>query len=298
LFINSTDIEFNSTAPTEGSNITISAVVKNIGYTTAYNFVVNFYDGNPSRGGTKINGDKVVSSLESGTNVTLNVTWIATLDLHEIWVIADAQGNVTEINELNNNASRNITIPVWHYVAGNTTGDLDLEDLTARKVYSWNMSNYTTTNIFAADTDSNVKWGSLLAMGRNSTNETNFNDFADIDSAMNMSNFTDNVNKSFTSGGSAKELRNMTIFGRTVYDIPIVNSTNTSAFITGILWDSNDTNPGVYNGTQDLVFVTQAGDRQQGAYGYYDFEIRVPARLREYIKPNNYNSITFYVEIK
>ena len=76
------------------------------------------------------------------------------------------------------------------------------------------------------------------------------------------------------------------------------NSTNNTNFATGILWDSNDDSDGEYNETdrEDLVFAAEINKSQQGAYGVYDYELRVPAKLRDYKGPNS-EAAAFYVEI-
>ncbi len=72
------------------------------------------------------------------------------------------------------------------------------------------------------------------------------------------------------------------VYGNTINNVPIVNSTNTSDFVTGILWDYSDINPGEYNGSQDLVFITKINKNKRGMYGIYDYEIDVPSKLRSY----------------
>ena len=47
----------------------------------------------------------------------------------------------------------------------------------------------------------------------------------------------------------------------------------------------------------DLVFVAPSNKDTQGAYGIYDYEIRVPARLREYYTVDN-SGVVFYVEMR
>ena len=79
----------------------------------------------------------------------------------------------------------------------------------------------------------------------------------------------------------------------------MANSINNSNFVTGILWDSSD-DDGDYefneSGKEDLVFVTQINTSSQGAYGIYDYELRVPARLREYSTTDS-SAAAFYLEL-
>ncbi len=77
--------------------------------------------------------------------------------------------------------------------------------------------------------------------------------------------------------------------------MPVINSTNTTNFKTGILWDKSDGNT-EYNGTQDIIFITEINEQQQGSQGIYDFEIKVPALLRNYNAAGT--SVAFYVELK
>ena len=88
------------------------------------------------------------------------------------------------------------------------------------------------------------------------------------------------------------------VFTDTIYNVSIVNSTNNTNFVTGILWDQSDeTGDGQFNGSEDVLFITEIKRNQLGRYGNYDFEIRVPSELKKYKGPD-LNSVTFYVELK
>ena len=108
----------------------------------------------------------------------------------------------------------------------------------------------------------------------------------------------DSVNRTWTLNNAPLDTVNLTIYGTIVYWVPVINSTNTSDFRTGILWDSSDANPGQFNASQDLVFITVVQSQLTGLYGVYDYELNIPARLRQYIVPNNDNSVSFYTELK
>ncbi|NOZ80989.1 MAG: hypothetical protein GXP63_04920, partial [DPANN group archaeon] len=298
LFVNASFITFNTTSPTEGQSILINATIMNIGGTAADFFAVRFYDGRPSSGGSLIGAEINVTNLGADENITVNVTWTAKLDLHTIWVFADYHNNVTETSEDNNNASRNITISAWHFIVGNNSGDLEIHDTDANVAFAWTISNATGTNIYAVDSDGSVSWSALRALGQNSSNATRMDDFTQLDDALNMENFTQNVNTTFTAQGSPRKTGSFIIFGKNQTQVPLANSTNTSSFMTGILWDTSDGGDGNFDGTEDVVFITENKGVKTGAYGNYEFEIRVPALLRQYIAPNNENSITLYLELK
>ena len=63
--------------------------------------------------------------------------------------------------------------------------------------------------------------------------------------------------------------------------------------------DNNNSNNGEFDATdkEDLVFLTQINKNKAGAYGTYDYEMRIPARLREYSATET-SSVVFYTEIK
>ena len=79
-------------------------------------------------------------------------------------------------------------------------------------------------------------------------------------------------------------------------NIPVINSSaNTSNFKTGILWDLSDGGT-EYDGAQDVVFVSELNPGAIGSRGTYDFEIAVPAYLRNYNATGS--TVAFYVELK
>jgi hypothetical protein len=87
-----------------------------------------------------------------------------------------------------------------------------------------------------------------------------------------------------------------------VTNVPEAKSTNNTNFYTGILWDTSDTAPSYYsyNSTPslraDVVFVTQLNYNKLGSYGNYDYELSVPAFLRNY--KNNGENVQLYYEIQ
>ena len=106
----------------------------------------------------------------------------------------------------------------------------------------------------------------------------------------------DSVNNTFTKNNLPILTTSIKSYSRTITNIPVVNSTNTSNFITGILWDSSDLARDDYNGTQDIIFLTQANVKKQGKYGIYDYELKIPADLDDY--KLGAGSVTFYTEIE
>ena len=106
LEITASDINFNETAPKDGTVVLINATVRNTGLNYAYNVVVNFYEGNPASGGAFIGSD-TISSIENNSAGYATVTWNTTgkAGNNEIYVSVDPANSIPEQNEGNNNAS-------------------------------------------------------------------------------------------------------------------------------------------------------------------------------------------------
>ncbi|MBR9699462.1 hypothetical protein GOV09_03345 [Candidatus Woesearchaeota archaeon] len=202
------------------------------------------------------------------------------------------------------NTSGSFSIQAWHIIVGNLSGSLILGNSLGKAITEWTVSNSSGSNIYVADSDSTLNFDSLIALGRNLSNSSRFGDFVELDDLMATTNLTDSVNRTFTSGGSVKKEHNFTVFGSTIYYTPIVNSTNVTTFFTGILWDSSDDDNGGTVGEydsadqEDVVFITEATEPSDGSYGYYAFEISIPARLRAYVSGGDPNSVSLYGEIR
>ncbi|MBN2152864.1 MAG: hypothetical protein JW839_15540, partial [Candidatus Lokiarchaeota archaeon] len=98
-----TDIYLNVSPPTGYQSVTISAIVRNQGGSTASNFYVEFWN-DAHGGGTPVNlGSSFISSLGSGTSTTASVT-VSSIGpgYHMLEARADTTNAVTESNEDNN----------------------------------------------------------------------------------------------------------------------------------------------------------------------------------------------------
>jgi hypothetical protein len=248
----------------------------------------------------QINGNKTVDSLAPNANVTVSVNYTAVLGRNNIFVVVDAPlatyGAVAEADETNNKANNSFIVSLYHIAAGNTTDFLRITNNATRTLFQWDVLNLTGSNVFVADSDSAVSWKNLQAIGRDTANLSASDDFEEIDVAFGSTNYTDSINSTYTSLGAPKTTRTFTVFIETINNVAIINSTNTSNFVTGILWDYSDANPGEYDGTQDLLFITEINQNKTGAYGTYDFEISIPAPLRGYVGGGT--TVDFYTEIK
>jgi hypothetical protein len=292
LEITAQDIVFIPSEPHENETIVVNATVHNRGTKAASNFIVEFYDGDPDSSGVQIYNETV--SIGALTNVSVNTTWIARMGYNNIFVRVDKNNSIIEVNKNNNNANNYFLVSIWQVYYGNVSGRILLDTAVNYSISMW--TDVYATNLFVVKTGSAVVWSSLLAIGRNSDAGQEMNDFVDIDTALNTANYTDSVNRSFTYNSNPKHLENFTIYNLQIQNVSVINSTITSNFITGILWDTSD-GDSEYDGTQDLVFITKINQQKQGKYGTYDYEIAVPAKLRDY-KYSEFNTLTFYVEIK
>jgi len=208
------------------------------------------------------------------------------------WNITAASASLTV------SASGSFTVNAWQILVGNISGSLSLSGFGGTSIIYWAVPNTTGSNIYVSDYDSSISFTDLLPLGKNLSNDTRREDFAELDAVLGTTNDSDSVNHTFTSAGSLVGEHNFTLFSVPVYSVPIVNSTSLSAFVTGILWDTSDDSDGNYDASEDILFITEVQTPQPATYGFYSFEIRVPATLRSYISGGDSSSVALYGEIK
>ncbi len=299
LAIDGGNITFSDATPVEGQNITVNATVFNLGLSAAQDVTVQFWLGDPDNGGTQIGPNQTIASIGPGENATLSQNYTAVIGQNDLYVVVDpptaTNGSISELNESNNKAFNGFQVGLYDIFSGLTVNALRVANGAQVPVWTWNVSNATGSNILVADSDSALSFLALQALGRDTSNASHFSDFATLDTKLGSSGLTDSVNRTWTAGGAPIGTAPMTLFGRQIADVPVIDSTNTSAFRTGILWDMSDGGAS-YNGGQDVAFITQINMSQQGSRGVYDYEIRVPATLRSYTGASP--TVAFYVELK
>jgi len=300
--VNSSSITFNNTEPREGEFIEINASIQNLAGADSSSVTVSFYNGNPLTSGVLIGSDTI--TIQRYSSNLSSVIWNASLGTSQIYVAVDppipTNGTYQEWNESNNLAFKNISVGGWHFFYGDFTQNSEfiLADNVTYKFNAWGKENLTSANVYVADYDSSIDWTALQSIGKTPSGTNSTNDVQEIDSILNMGSFNDSVTNLYWNGSYFKETRNYPIFGYTLTQVPITNSINSSSFKTGILWDTSDDTDNEFNSTdsEDLVFITHSNESTLGSYGITDYEIRVPAKLREY-KPATQESVAFYVEI-
>jgi hypothetical protein len=241
-----------------------------------------------------------------GYNSNLSyLIWNSTIGLNNLFVFVDpptaTNGSFREWNESNNKANINISISSWSYFYGNVLNSsiYSLADRTNNSLREWLVETINTGNIYTTTSDTVISWSDLQAIGKNKTNGNATNDFTDIDTLLGNLAYTDSVSNTYTQAGQIKNIENFTVFSKSIQSVPVTNSTNNSNFITGILWDTKYDTDGQFSQTdkEKLIFATKINKSEDGAYGNYDYELRVPAKLRNY-NTTTTQPVIFYAELQ
>ena len=134
---------------------------------------------------------------------------------------------------------KHISINAWQEIYGNTSVDKIIggDNVSIKK---WFNESNLEGNIFITDSECSINWLSLQAIGKSKSGGDSSNDFSEIDEFLEMTYFEDSVSNLFSDNQIPKETKNMIIYQREIQNVPIINSTNNSNFITGILWDFSD----------------------------------------------------------
>ncbi|MBN2121520.1 right-handed parallel beta-helix repeat-containing protein, partial [Candidatus Micrarchaeota archaeon] len=175
---------------------------------------------------------------------------------------------------------------LWHTIygsSGTTVMVLAEANMTVFE-YNWSASAY---NVYAVNTakSASLSWSTLLALGRNTSIQPSTSDFTELDTLLGTSAESDRVEIVYSTDGTTPKLTtDRDIFYQNVQYIPIANSTNASSFITGILWDYSSDTDSQFSASDNetVVFWAAINSSSIGAYGTYDYEIRVPDKFATY----------------
>jgi hypothetical protein len=299
--ITSPNITFSTSTPVEGQQIFIYANVTNKANKTESNVTVQFWDGDPAAGGVQIGADKNVTLARLSNNLT-NMSWVLPLGLHQVYVVLDPYNTIVESTEANNKANNSILVPMWQVYYGNVSGNVTLGNSLNSTFLQWFLTN-KSGNIYITDSDTTngVQFLTLQAISRNTTGQNNTNtndDFENIDTMLSTSTLTDSVNSTYTTDVFPTTVGTFTVFGRDIANVAYANSSTDRNFTTAILWDTDDSANSFYDTSdkEDLVFFTKISNNTVGAYGYVDYEIKVPSRLKNY--KGSTNTVDFYYELQ
>lgn len=287
LQIFSNRISFSDYDLVENEEVFINANISNQGCGNSPNLLVGFYNGDPDISGIQI-GNKTIS-ITGLSNESINLSWIPVIGTSNIFIIADLNNSFSEVNESDNKANNTITLGSWQQFFGNVSLNKLISDSSLSNMSVWSKASKIAGNIFMSNKGSSVNWNNLQALGKNKTGGNSSNDFSNADVLLGMSNFSDSIYKIYTDNGQVDKTDNFTVFNKDIFYVPIVNSTNNSNFITGILWDTTTDTNGYFDQSdkEPLVFITKVNMEKLGAYGSYDYEFKIPALLRSYNSTDN-----------
>jgi hypothetical protein len=267
------NIAFTPPEPIEGETVNVTFSIANSGYRTAENFTlestVEYWNGTWNEEKTLTHENLTISGNAS---IDVNASWNASIGRYRFTVIADSTSVIDEYNESNNEGSSELSVSAWTIIYGTVDLFASLENALGLNLFEW-MVDPPGGVVLYADADASYLPGSLAGL-----NESG--DLALADIALGMTYFNDSISALWdeTQSGVADTFSSITIAGTLIENVPIIDSTPGSSFFTGILYDTAD--GAVYDGGQDLVFVTVVNASMLGSYGVYDYEIRVPSRLR------------------
>jgi len=285
LFIVGDVVAFDKSPSVEGELVNVSVNVSNSGCAGSGSFVVGFFDND---------GNFDNRTVSVGAKGFLNVSslWATKIGLSEISVYVDSNGIIDEDNESNNTANNSLYLKAWQEIYGNMSLDKVLGGDGSNNMSLWLGEVGFAGNVFVADSESDVSWISLQAIGRTKAGLLSSIDFDEIDSILGMGSYNDSIYEIF----SASKLDNFSVFQRDIANVSYVNSSENGNFVTGILWDMSDSLDSEYDSSEseDIVFVARVNRGQVGSYGIYDYEISVPSKLRSYDGTDESNVYLYY----
>ena len=296
FYINYQTILLNNTDPIENQSIIINATIENLGCGDASNVLIGFFKGDPDLGGINLDNDTI--SINGLSSNEASIFWNANIGINNIFVFADYGDSFSEENESDNKANKSFSINSWQEIYGNISINKLIGNVSFNLTHWLNETNLAG-NVFITDSECNINWLSLQAIGKNKTGEDSSDDFSEIDTLLGMSKFGDSVSILFSDNQVPKQTETFLVHQKEILNVPVINSSENSNFITGILWDySDDSVDGEYDSSdqEDLIFVTKVNKEVQGDYGVYDYEIEIPVKLREYKSPD-YSEIYFYYDL-
>ncbi|MCF7861918.1 DUF2341 domain-containing protein [Candidatus Woesearchaeota archaeon] len=269
------NITFSDYHPIEETQLGIRVNVSNYG-SLANNVSVrlNITEWNGSTWSLIYSNETNLSLVSSSSSVIAEFNWTASSGSYNFSAMVDGDDQIVEGDENNNFNYTALDIEAWSYIYGVIEAGLALKTIEEDNFIYWTVVQ-PTGNVYFSDTDSSFGYTDLK--GFDGTN-----DFIEADTVLGITGHNDSIENMYDSNGddSADQTRTFTIAGSPVNGVAVRNTTNSTTFVTGILYDSGA--PGAeYDGSQDLVFITQINYSAVGKYGIYDFECRVPASLEK-----------------
>ena len=267
------NVSYNVSQPVQNQEVKFIANISNPGsenLTSDFNFTGRKYNGSDF----VFNDSQLkTAEIKSNSSKLVNFTFTAGIGLYNYSIEADPEDGINETNESNNFGSKEFEVSSYQIFYGGTEIVYKLgSSESSAPIKDWNR-NIPSGNLYYADVEASYSLDNLMPL-----NESG--DLSDVDTALKISSNPDSIVKTYDENedGFADQTKCYSIIDRDVCDVPVVNSTNSSNFVTGMLYDSDD---GIgYDGSQDLIFITEAyKETRQGFYGEYVYESRVPSTL-------------------
>lgn len=189
---------------------------------------------------------------------------------HRFNVTADPRDMVAEQNESNNKETVTKNVSSYQIFYGGNNVNVELGKGSSY-ITSW-FSRSSSGVMYFSDIDASYSVNDLMPL--NQTGDLN-----EADDLLELLGHNDSLSQIYDEDGDGNPdiTKCIDVGGRNLCDIPVINSTNTRSFQTGILYDSSTGNP--YDGSQNLVFLTQVNNSETGKFGTYDYEIKIPFSL-------------------
>lgn len=280
---------FSNNYPVEGEMLNVDVTVRNEGVVTSGSFQVNVYE--DYLGSFNLIETLEFDSVSSFSSSSRSFSYVSKMGKVDFYI--DLVGEEESIFLDEDEVFGQLKVDSWQVFYG----EVDAVSILGDGEFSfnnWGNLNEVCGNIFVSDNAGVVDWPSLVAIGRDVNGEESLSDFSKIDSFLGMTEFEDSVSSVFSNS----ELDSFLVYNNNISDVSVVNSTGNDNFKTGILWDSSDDTDGSYGGNdrEDLVFISNVNSDSSGEYGVYDYEMRVPAKLREYNDDSD-NTIYLYYDL-
>lgn len=271
------NITFNYNLSNDGNQNFTAALVVNLSLENK-TFIQEIENSNVNlvKGGANERAAIVRYCNEWPQNITLNVTYS---------IVDEAQGS--EIRRTS--VTRRVLGNAFSTFYGSVLERLALGSTptsTSQKILL-SVPSTNTSTIYVVDDNSKIDFSALQAFGRTTTNTSAGADFTEIDQLFNISlnDQGETVSSLYSTDGTApKSTESFKIGDKTITSVPVVNTTTSSVYTTGILWDTSDdlSNNGQFDAVdnEDVAFVIKVRKTQITPLGTADYVAYIPSFLR------------------
>lgn len=278
--LNSLELD-NQSLIKEGEEVDIKANITNTGTASSkLNVSLNI---ETDEGSGYVQKDHIVRNLNLDVNESeiVNFSWTAKPGPYR-FTLDTASENLS----LKSNKSLAVDVSSHQLYYGNSNVEVRLssgEDMFFRLE-----SENSKGRIYFSDYDSDYLFSDLESLN-------NLSEIKMADEALELKGHNDSLQELFDTDKDSDidDFQAMEV-GQRSLTVPVFNSTSSGSFKTGILYNSENGN--TYDGSQDLIFVTPLRNNFEGAYGVYDYEIKIPFTLDS--QTGQSDKISIYTELE